>query len=111
MSENRIRKYVRVRETWTIIAHDYEYPEIRGSEHLTIGSGRFHWEENHCSQNELRKLCESILARLDKDDAESVCNACAYHKAELLGVYDTLEEAEKDGSGLKIEAEDYEPPP
>jgi hypothetical protein len=107
---NQLKKrYAVVKETWTVLVHDHYFADRPGDE--SFESSQFHWEENHCSQNELRKLCESILARLDKDDAESVCNACAHHEAKLLGVYDTIEEAEKAHRAIRIEADDYEPPP
>lgn len=97
-----VKRYAVVRETWTVIVHDYSDGDDDHSQ--------FFWEENHCSENEARKIADTMTRFLEKNNEHGICNLCSVHEAKLLGVYDTIEAAQAAHHAVPIEDEDYEEP-
>jgi len=72
------KRYHVVKHTWTVV---HEYP-VKYDE-----SAEFALTENHCSINTVEAL-HGV-----NEICESLCNVCYGHKAEYVGVFDTMEEA------------------
>lgn len=77
------QRYHIVKHTFSVIHQidaDYPCPE-------------FHFAENRCSQN----VVDALHAAVEVESEFHICSTCCSHRAEYVGAYDTLEEAEDAG--------------